>query len=235
MQSKSLIVTAVLTGFLTCSLLANAGEMSETYNISRGGRLYDNWMTTLKFKKPPKETHVSYPATGKDKGTATWRCAKCHGWDYQGKDGVVTKNLRTWMGKEVADVVAVLRNPTHGYTSALLPDEAARDLALFITRGLIEPEKYIDPANGHSRGDKTKGAPFYENICAVCHGMDGRKINFGSDKEPEYIGNEATENPFEVLHKIRNGQPGQDMINLRVLPPEVAADILAYEQTLPVH
>ncbi|MBF0438878.1 MAG: hypothetical protein HQL93_07120 [Magnetococcales bacterium] len=234
MKRKALSVSGILAGVLVFALFADAGEMTEIYSIARGGRLYDNWITTLKIKTPPKENHASYPATGKDKGASTWRCAKCHGWDYQGKDGVVNKNLRTWMGKDVAEVVTILRSPTHNYTPALLPDDAARDVALFLTRGVIESEKYIDPANGRSRGDAAKGAPFYQTICGICHGMDGRKINFGSDKDPEFIANEATEHPFEVLHKIRSGQPGQEMINLRTLPPEVAADILAYIQTFPV-
>ncbi|MBF0461021.1 MAG: cytochrome c [Magnetococcales bacterium] len=217
------------------ALPVHAGEITEAYSIARGGRLYDNWMTTLKIKKVPKENHPAYPASGHDKGADTWRCSKCHGWDYQGREGVVANNLRAWMGRETAEVVAVLRDAVHRYTPALIPDDAARDLALFITRGLIEPERLIDTGSGRSRGDAAQGAPFFQNICAVCHGLDGRKLNFGSDQEPSYIGTEAHENPFEVLHKIRNGQPGQDMVNLRVLPPETAADILAYEQTLPVH
>jgi thiosulfate dehydrogenase len=62
-------------------------------------------------------------------------------------------------------------------------------------------------------------------------------LNFGSDKEPEYVGTIAKENPQEFLHKIRMGQPGSE-------PPMPAAlvlgwdikqilDILAYAQTLP--
>ena len=40
-------------------------------------------------------------------------------------------------------------------------------------------------------------------------------------------------NPWEALHKIRNGQPGQPMPVLRVLPLQDMVDILAYVQTLP--
>ncbi|MBF0295649.1 MAG: c-type cytochrome [Magnetococcales bacterium] len=212
-----------------------AGDLTEVYRISRGGRIYDNWMTTLKMKTPPKETHASYPSGGETKGSATWRCVACHGWDYKGTKGTVARDLRTWMGKDPQQVTAILRDPVHRYTPELLPDDAASDVALFLAKGLIEPEKYIDATSGRSRGDAARGAPYFQTICAACHGLDGRKLNFGSDKEPEYLGTEANENPFEVLHKIRNGQPGQEMISLRMLPPEVAADILAYEQTLPVH
>lgn len=214
--------------------LVGAEEMTDTYKIARGGRLYDNWMTTLKVAKPPKESHSAYPKSGPKKGSDTWRCVACHGWDYQGTGRVVSKNLRLWLGKEVGEVVAVLRNPVHQYSVALLPDDAAWDLALFMTRGLIEPERYVDPVNQRSRGDAAKGAPIFQTICWVCHGQDGRKINFNTEVQPEYLGNEATDNPLEVLHKIRNGQPGQDMVNLGAFPLEVAVDVLAYAQTLPV-
>ncbi|MBF0310288.1 MAG: cytochrome c [Magnetococcales bacterium] len=190
-------------------------------------------MVTLRAK-PPRETHPSYPSSGKVKGSSTWRCSSCHGWDYRGMDGVVARDLRAWMGREPVEVVAILRDSVHQYTPERIPEDAARELALFLTRGLIEPERHIDVSTGRSRGEAARGAPFFQTICAVCHGLDGRKLNFGTDREPAFIGTEATENPFEVLHKIRNGQPGQDMINLRTLSPEIAADILAYEQTLPV-
>jgi thiosulfate dehydrogenase len=74
-------------------------------------------------------------------------------------------------------------------------------------------------------------------MCAACHGPDGKKLNFGKPDDPEYIGTVANENPWEVAHKIRVGQPGSN-------PPmptgvetgwslQEVLDVLAYAQTLP--
>ena len=79
------------------------------------------------------------------------------------------------------------------------------------------------------------GAKLYaEKTCAACHGYDGRLLNWGNDKEPEFVGTAAVKYPEEVLHKIRNGHPGSIMINLRTMPMRATADVLAYAQTLPV-
>ncbi|MDO8568928.1 MAG: hypothetical protein Q7R57_09500, partial [Dehalococcoidales bacterium] len=66
----------------------------------------------------------------------------------------------------------------------------------------------------------------------ACHGADGKLILFdGKDS----LGFLANDNPWEVLHKIRLGQPGAPM------PAGVtsgwsvqdAVDVLGYSQTLP--
>ena len=42
-------------------------------------------------------------------------------------------------------------------------------------------------------------------------------------------------NPWEVMHKILNGQPGEPMPGLRALPDaeRIIVDIMAHTQTLP--
>jgi hypothetical protein len=62
---------------------------------------------------------------------------------------------------------------------------------------------------------------------------EGRELA-SSTGDPTYVGTKANNNPVEVLHKIRNGHPGANMLSLRSLPIETAADVLAYAQTLPV-
>lgn len=47
-----------------------------------------------------------------------------------------------------------------------------------------------------------------------------------------YMGSVATNNPWKVLHKIRNGQPGVGMVALRVLSIQDQVDVVAYMQTL---
>ncbi|MDI6800760.1 MAG: hypothetical protein QMD01_01690, partial [Thermodesulfovibrionales bacterium] len=61
-----------------------------------GGVLYDNWLAELRVKAD--KTHPSYPAEGKQKGAATWRCKECHGWDYKGKDGDYSKGNARYTG-----------------------------------------------------------------------------------------------------------------------------------------
>jgi len=56
----------------------------------------------------------------------------------------------------------------------------------------------------------------------------------GSDKKPEFVGTLAVENPWEGLHKIRNGQPGSPMPAWRGFDIQHAVDVLTYSQTLPV-
>jgi thiosulfate dehydrogenase len=214
---------------------------TEDWEVGFGGRLYDNWFNALDVDEP-KTTHPAYPAAGKKKGASTWRCKECHGWDYKGKDGAYAKGshhtgitgVRSLIGADPAKVSAIVRDSTHGFTAELIPDQALERLALFVTRGQHETEWYIDFMSNRARGDVAKGERLYQNICAACHGFDGRAINFKNESNPEYIGTVATENPWETLHKIRNGQPGAPMPAMRVLPVQDTVDIVAYSQTLPV-
>ena len=40
-------------------------------------------------------------------------------------------------------------------------------------------------------------------------------------------------NPWEVMHKLMNGQPGEQMPALRALDHQVVLDLLAHLKTLP--
>lgn len=60
----------------------------------------------------------------------------------------------------------------------------------------------------------------------VCHGADGKTLNFGTPQKPEYVGTVARENSWEFVHKVRFGQPGAD-------PLQEVLDVLAYSQSLP--
>jgi thiosulfate dehydrogenase len=75
----------------------------------------------------------------------------------------------------------------------------------------------------------------YTATCVVCHGVDGRTLNFGDDDDPEYVGTIAIDNPWEFIHKVRAGQPGTPMpsaIDLGWILQEVV-DVLTFAQTLP--
>lgn len=213
---------------------------TNVWAISRGGQIYDKWWAVLEHE-PPEQTHPSYPATGKKKGATTWRCKECHGWDYKGVDGAYgkgshytgIKGVRGVQGVDPATIVEIIKDKTHGYAEHMIPRRAMAKLALFLSFGQIDMDRYIDRATKEARGNTLRGAQFFQTICANCHGYDGKEMNFGSEEDPEYVGTVAQENPWEGLHKIRFGQPGFPMVALGVLEVQTQVDILSYIQTLP--
>ena len=214
---------------------------TEDWEIGFGGRLYDNWFEALAADEP-EGTHPAYPAAGQQQGAATWRCKECHGWDYKGRDGEYGSGshatgivgIQAMVGADPSAIRAIIEDQTHGYTPEMIPPEAMDRLARFVTRGQHEADLYFDGATGRVLGEAEPGERYYQNICAPCHGFDGKALNFSGDPDaPEYVGTVAVENPLEALHKIRNGQPGQPMPALRVLPRQDVVDILAYIRTLP--
>jgi thiosulfate dehydrogenase len=213
---------------------------STMYAISRGGQLYDRWWEVV-GTKAPTSTHPSYPAAAKQKGDVTWRCKECHGWDYRGAEGAYSKGgrftgikgIRGKAGADPKQIATILRDRTHAYTPEMLPDSAIQRLARFVSEGQIDMTRYIDSATKKAKGDGGRGAGLYQTMCAICHGYDGRTLNFGSKENPEYIGTVASENPWETLHKIRNGQPAVAMPALLGITVQDQVDILAYAQTLP--
>jgi thiosulfate dehydrogenase len=127
----------------------------------------------------------------------------------------------------------MIRGGPHGFTKKMIPDEQMGYLAAFVSRGLHDANKYIDAKSGDVKGDPKMGAPIFQTTCASCHGFDGKALNWGSEAEPEFVGTVASENPWEVLHKIRYGHPGVEMIALGAFDMQVAVDVLAYAKTLP--
>ena len=236
------MAAAALLGWLAGTSAVRADtDMTETWTISEGGKLYDHWSKVLFREMKDAPTHPSYPKAGKQKGEVTWRCKECHGWDYKGKDGSYAKGshftgikgLREAVGMAPEKVASILRDKTHGFTEEMLPGKAALALGVFVSKGQIDVDQHIDRATRKPGGDAKRGARFYQSICAICHGFDGKQLNFKSPEDPEFIGTVANENPWETLHKIRNGQPGIPMPSLGVLELKDQVDILTYAQTLP--
>lgn len=219
---------------------AAADERSQVWEIARGGQLYDNWYAVL-ARTPPADTHPSYPSQGKQTGSDTWRCKECHGWDYRGDKGAYGEGshytgiagIRDLVGTDPNGIVENLRDESHGYTQEMIPDSELRQLALFVSLGQSDMDLYVDRAPKQSRGNPQRGAALYQTICTVCHGFDGKSINFADEDKPEFVGTIAHDNPWEFIHKARFGQPAVPMISLIALPMEDIADLLAYAQTLP--
>ena len=224
-----------LAGLLAWPDASLAEEMESS--IARGGLLYDKWYEVI-GEMAPDEKHPLYPAEGKyaSKPGATWRCKECHGWDYKGKDGAYakgnhysgTKGIRGMVGGDPAKVVALLKDDKHGYGDKLSTTDL-QDLTNFVTRGQVDVDKYIDASTKKPKGgSETKGAAYFNTICAKCHGMDGTE----PDEMKKSLGKQMS-NPWEVMHKIMNGQPDEQMPALRALDLGVIVDIMAHITTLP--
>lgn len=224
--------------------------------LAEGGRLYDKWWAEYGLK-PPTETHPAYPARGGKSGATTWRCKECHGWDYRGRDGAYAggshytgiKGIRRFDGGDPDRVYRILAGSPHHYDQVML-EPAIRKIAAFVVAGQVDMTAFIDPADKRALGDPIRGQQAYEDHCMRCHGVDGRHLNFSADSaQPEYLGTLARDNPWEALHKLRNGHPGsrmpmgpgmmgrwrpnETMPHHLTLSAEEQAAILAYTQTLP--
>ena len=231
-------------------------------DLVRGGLLYDKWWV-VNGSPTPAETMPLYLTTqGTRTGSITWRCKECHGWDYRGVDGAygagshftgvpgVIQGVEARTNQELFDAIKSGTPPASDGSSGLtdahafvgnLSDEDVLDLVRFLREGLVDMTVLIDSGTKASNGDPNAGQPLFATAgsgkCALCHGSDGRMINFGDEQNPEFVGTVASDNPWESLHKIRWGHPG----SVPGMPSTVASgvslteqnDILAYSQTLP--
>jgi thiosulfate dehydrogenase len=213
-------------------------------DLVRGGLMYDNWWKAAEVDAPTGDhplwkTQTTNTRTGLD----TWRCKECHGWDYKGVDGAYGSGshktgfpgIFSAKDKPAAEVLDTLKgsaNPDHDF-SAMLDEQALIDLALFVTQGQIDGDELIN-ADKTAKGDASQGNEKYETTCENCHGPQGVAMNFGDFEELEFVPHIAADNPWEFLHKVRFGQPGE------VMPSSIVnkwtdadlANVLAYVQTL---
>lgn len=223
-------VVAACTAF-AAPALADPDQAS----IARGGRLYDKWYKVVKAEAP-KESHKLYPAANKkyaEDPASNWRCKECHGWDGLGAAGAYKegshatgiKGINGMAGGDPAAVVALLKGE-HGYGDKL-NDTDLTDLANFVVYGQVKWDDYIDAGTKKSKGNAEAGKQVFGTVCMNCHGADGK---LPKDMPP--LGSLAG-NPWEVMSKILNGQPGEVMPALRAIDHKVSADLMAYIATLP--
>jgi mono/diheme cytochrome c family protein len=215
-------------------------------NVAVGGRLYDKWWKVAETATEPTEDQALWAtqSTNTRSGSTTWRCKECHAWDYQGPEGAYSSSSSHYTGfigmieasaLTVEEVVAILKggeNSDHDF-STVMGDEDLESLGEFIADGgVIDINPYVNSDKTINGADLDNGETLYNNVCAVCHGTDGRTIDFD---ENEYVSNLANGNPQEILHKIRFGQPGTAMPSSVEMgwSTEDAVDVLAYAQTLP--
>lgn len=223
----SLVFVAFSLLFIT-GLGASPALAMDWASITRGGRLYDNWFLENRDRRPTKP-HPKFTAFGPDMHASenSWRCASCHGWDYQGVAEYKTKPLDGQAGNNVASLTSILSDPNHQYEK-LLSQSDIRDLAAFIAGGRIDVTRYIEAITGKSVTWSADEEALFASICANCHGVEGQKIRTMTP-----LGPFARYNPKESLHKILNGHPAEKMPPLRFVDTERLVRLLAYIQTLP--
>lgn len=231
------VLHSISTGILLLTFLAPPAIAQDQGSIARGGRLYDKWYKEIRADTPT-ESHKLYPSANEkyaDDPGANWRCKECHGWDGMGVNGAYSSGSHAtgiigidgMAGADPAAVVAVLTSADHGFADKL-SERDLTDLANFVTSGGIDWATYIDPETKAPIGDAEAGKQVFNTVCSNCHGADGK---LPADMPP--LGS-LMGNPWEVMHKVMNGQPNESMPALRAIDHQVAADILAYVTTLPV-
>jgi len=122
-------------------------------------------------------------------------------------------------GADTSDIVMLLKAPAHGY-GEYLGDTDLMDIANFVSNGQSDYASYV--ANGKIVGDVATGEQIFNTVCAGCHGADG-KLPKGMPPLASLTGN-----PWELLHKVLNGQPNEAMPALRAFDHQAAADVIAY-------
>ncbi|GAB4504981.1 MAG: hypothetical protein Fur0043_19760 [Anaerolineales bacterium] len=196
----------------------------------RGGKLYDNWMKELGVDVPA-ETNPQWVAAnaGDISVEKSYRCQRCHGWDYQGDHGF--SGLAA--GMSTNDALAALKgagDPNHDY-SQFMDEQALTDLALYVSEQVIDTNSILGLT-----GDAANGKTLFDDNCADCHGPEGVAISFHPDNEPEYPATIANEDPLELLAKLRFGQPAMPDMPSGVdngWTEQEYADAIAYIKTLP--
>ncbi|MBI4288898.1 MAG: hypothetical protein HY671_10770 [Chloroflexi bacterium] len=227
---------------------ALVGPAPTVDNVAHGGRLYDKWWTEAGAAEPKGDMPMwALQKTNTRKGLDTWRCKECHGWDYKGKGGAYGKGshftgfpgvLEAAATRSRAELVQILKGGAdfrHDFSKAI-DEEHLGHMADFLKRGLVNLSPYIDyAANKPISANVEHGKVKYVATCVPCHGDDGKKINFGSPTEPEYVGSVAAENSWEFLHKVRAGQPAAAMPSGMVNGWSIQdmVDVLGYARTLP--
>jgi thiosulfate dehydrogenase len=230
----------LLTGCSKSSTKHFAEKNWSNADLKRGGLMYDKWWK-INGGTEPTTTNPLYPSVGQKSGASTWQCKECHGWDYIGKDGHYASGSSHYTGiagvwdarnNDKTDVFDAIKDEggNHDF-SAVLSDDDVLDLTKFIIDGLIDVSKYVD-ANGNISGDTVNGKTLFTANCVTCHGADGLTLDIEEDDGGvQGVGFLAHDNPWEMLHKIRWGQPGTDMPSMiadKGLSVQDCADILAY-------
>ena len=212
--------------------------------LERGGQLYDTWWVVADLPEPEGDHPFwSRQQTNTRTGPVTWRCKECHGWDYMGYQGAYKPGSSHHTGfpgvynaRTISDAMLTTSLTRPGHDFSQVGDENMAALVAFIQTGLVDVTPYIAPDTKRILGgDIEHGGVLFRNTCAACHGPQGQKMDLGHEKQPQYLGHVARDNPWEFIHKVRFGQPGTTMpaaVN-KGWDMNAIRDVAAYAQTLP--
>lgn len=232
----TLALTAIQPAHAAEEAARSQAEQELVASVAAGGRMYDNWMRELALKKP-KTVHPLYPADGKyvDTPWQTWRCVSCHGWDYLGDKGAFTKGenytgikgVSGMIGSTAEQVADVLKEAKHGF-GEIFDERELKDISNFVVKGLVPMDRVVDRSTGRAITEPVSASAYFSTICVNCHGSDGRMM---ATIPP--LGDAARADPWQALHKMLNGHPGDDMPALRAFDVRTTLSTLAFVQSLP--
>jgi len=223
-------------------LLTYAQTLPTSSPVAEGGRLYDNWIKAIGAEDmtadfPLWATQTTNTRTGND----TYRCKECHGWDFKGADGrygdgshmTGFPGILASKDKTAEELLAAMKTGDHDFSS-YLNDDQLNSLVAFMQQ-VEDMAPYIND-DKTVNGDAANGKTLYASNCQACHAEDGKALDFDDGEGVEFVGTVAADNPWEVLNKIQNGQPGEVMTAGRNMDWtfQDLLDILAYIQTLPI-
>lgn len=233
-------------GFLLV-MVAGAASAQDAVpgNPVLGGQMYDNWYNVLDAD-PPVGDHPLWNSDNElTSGAKTWRCAECHGWDYQGEDGAYSSGdhytgipgVQNAIGMNNQEIMSWLngeKDPRHNFTPYINPS-AMTDLVAFLRTKQVNYNLLVDYESHAALGNKLEGKVLYEDTCQSCHGENGEKQNFASAANPSFLGDISWVDPWQTIHKIRFGQTNTLMPAAENLGWNLqdVANVLAYLQTMP--
>ncbi len=221
-----------------------AEQAADPESIAKGGALYDKWWKISESASEPSGDHPlwSIQSTNTRSGSSTYRCKECHGWDYQGEDGAYSKGshftgfpniLAAVEDKSKSQIIKDLESNDKHIVPLGLNEADLDNLADFLNEGLVDNRDYINYDTKKVIGaNLANGKQLYNKSCAACHGTNGQLILI---EDTESVASLANGNPWEILHKIRFGQPGTPMPSgvANGWSTQDAVDVLGYAQTLP--
>ena len=246
-QPGSPMPSAIINGWTdadVANVLAYAQTLPEDASLNLGGQLYDKWWVVVEQDEPTEDQPLwSTQSTNERSGKDTWRCKECHGWDYMGADGAYGSGSHftgfpgvfgasSMFAEELTAWLDGTTSPDHDFS--VMGEFGIGALVTFLQTETADVSPFINDDKS-STGDPAIGKTMFDNTCASCHGTDGKKLNFGGDDDPEYVGTIARDNPWEFIHKVSFGQPGSPMPSGLALgwTLEDIANLLAFGQTLP--
>lgn len=247
----SLLILFVLLslGLLVQRGLAFSPTQQVDEQVIRGGQLYDDWTKLVQSPPAAESTHSIWErqTTNTLSGSDTYRCVICHGWDYQGDDGAFRSgagytgfpgiyDAREMRATELEGILRGGADKEHNF-STYLNDADIDALVAFIQNGLVDDNLYIDMVSLKVlNGDLGNGKTLFNEVCAECHGEDGRLIQFRYEGQEIILGKLAVQDPWRFLHRTRFGTARAPEMAIGASlgwTAQDGRDVLLYAQTLP--